>query len=303
MTKEDIDKPINLLSVSRKNWRAFKDSATENISFKYKKNDISRIVAYGCSYTAGDEFLDISIHPKAEEIKKKNIKDWFELKGNADPVLVRSLENRQKKMAWPALLANRLSLPVDNRAVGGNSLPNMLYQIESDIQKERILSTDIILVGLTSYERHIYFSPEQSIPVLMQMKENFPRHLQNYQGPIADFNNSTFMYFLYYLSLYRLIKLSEIYFNHRLLIVPCINDANYKSFNSSLESYFTKDIQNLKTECLENEHFLTDLNLYNFVEKQEEDLHAGGHPKQIVHERFVNHLLDRIESKKVFLSD
>ncbi len=300
MTVRDLDKSINMLTTSNMKWRGYKDSATTLSNFKYNKSQTTRIVAYGCSYTAGDEFLDSSIHPNAEKLKKKNIREWFDYKSSVDPTLIKTLTDKQLNMAWPAILASRMSLAVDNRAIGGNSLSNMLYQIESDYQQGKILPKDIVLVGLTSYERNIYFSESQAFPVLMHMKENFPRHLQPYQGSIAEFNNSMFMFYFYYLTFFRLIKISESYLNGRMLIVPCINDANYRHFNDSLEKYFTNDILLLRNECLSHGSILTDLNLYSFVDNQEKDLHGGGHPKQIVHERFVNHLIDQLKAKKVF---
>jgi hypothetical protein len=300
MTVADLDKSINMLTTSNMKWRGYKDSATTQPKFKYDKSQVARIVAYGCSYTAGDEFLDSSIHPDAEKIKKKNMRDWFDYKSSVDPALIKTLLSKQLNMAWPAILASRMSLAVDNRAIGGNSLPKMLYQVETDYQQGKILPKDIVLVGLTSYERNLYFSKTEPLPVLMHMKENFPPHLQPYQGPIADFNNSMFMFYFYYLTFFRLLKISESYLNGRMLIVPCINDANYRWFNDSLEKYFTKDILLLRNECLGHGSILTDLNLYSFVEDQKSDLHGGGHPKQIVHERFVNHLIDQLKAKKVF---
>jgi hypothetical protein len=66
-----------------------------------------------------------------------------------------------------------------------------------------------------------------------------------------------------------------------------------------LEKYFQTDILNFRDECLNSEYFITDKNLYDFVELQEDDIHAGGHPKQIVHERFVDHLLEIFPTKEI----
>ena len=299
MVITDLDKSINQLSIMFQNWRKYKDSSSKHSKFKIDKKLISRIVAYGCSYTAGDEFLDTLYRADAEEIKKRDIHEWFSLKHNFDKTLINTINEKQRNMAWPAILANRLSIAVDNRAIAGNSLASIVYQIEKDFANGEINEKDLVVVGLTSFERNIYFSNKGPISVLMHMKENFPHKLQKYQGPIADFNNSMFMYYFYYLCLSRLIQLSNNHLKGRLFIVPCINDDNYKNFDPVLEQYFQTDILNFRDECLNSECVITDKNLYNFVESLENDMHSGGHPKQIVHERFVTHLLEVLQTIEI----
>jgi len=292
MTINDVDKSINQLSMMFKNWRQYKDISTNRSNFKFEKSKVTRIVAYGCSYTAGDEFLDYQLNPDAEKIKReKGIEAWFKIKESYDPLLRKKLIEKQKLLAWPAILANKLQVELSNRSEGANSLPNILYQIEHDISEGLISDTDLVFVGLTSIERSIYFGKQKSKAVLLKMKEQFPLHLQDYQAPIIEFKNAMYMFYFYYLCWSRLIQISEKNLNNKLLIVPCINDGGYKHFKASFEEYFKKDIARMQQECLSHPSFITDKNLYDFVNDKSTEIHGCGHPTQIVHNRFVENIL------------
>lgn len=303
MSLDDIKKEsVSVISKKRSDFVNFKDKLTDSYKKPKKKNlslitNINRIVSYGCSYTAGDEFLDEEMHPGAEEIKRKSMDKWFDVKSTISQATLNLYYQRQKNMAWPAILAKKLNAEILNKAIGGNSLSNMLCQLEYDFANNEIKDTDLVVIGLTGFERSVYFDLEESRPVLMASARNFPNNLKAFQGPIAEFNNSMFMFFLYYITLSRFIQVGRTLLKNKFLIVPCMNAPNYRDYVFEHKDYFRKTVDNLKISCLTAPEMLTDLDIYDFISNKKVDLHSGGHPKVYVHEKFVEHLYTKLKPR------
>jgi hypothetical protein len=173
----------------------------------------------------------------------------------------------------------------------------MLCQLEKDLVNNEIQDNDLVMIGLTGFERNVYFDTTEPKPILMSLDRNFPQNLKPFQGPIAEFNNSMFMYFLYYLTFSRFLQIGRTSLRNRLLIVPCINAPNYRNYMFEHKEYFRNIVDDLKLSCLHAPEMLTDLDIYDFVLNKKTDLHAGGHPKVYVHEKFVDHLYQKIKPK------
>jgi hypothetical protein len=130
------------------------------IKFSYE-----RIVAYGCSITAGEELstlkiLNMSYHEVKEIIKKNNLKyngdllDFLKI----DNITRDKIRESNAKLSWPNYIGEYFGIDTVNRAIGGSSLKSVLYYISKDYYYKKILPTDLVLVGVTSPTRWFQFA-------------------------------------------------------------------------------------------------------------------------------------------------
>lgn len=127
---------------------------------------IDRVVAYGCSWTAGSELMD-HVHmgvsfDKCNTIKKtyistgkthENMHKFIEKYDIDNPLLV----DLNRRSSWAGQLAELLGKPIDNRAEGGSSLDQIYFTLYNDLIKGNILETDLVLVGITTPYRMVRF--------------------------------------------------------------------------------------------------------------------------------------------------
>ena len=123
-------------------------------------NNINRIVAYGCSYTAGDELLDHEIlgmsFEECNRLKKQfsNVEEFHNQKINGNTIfdLIKN-DGRNINASWASQLATRFDKTYIGKAVGGSSIEEHYYSIIKDIANNQIVQTDLVLVGLTIPDR------------------------------------------------------------------------------------------------------------------------------------------------------
>lgn len=130
------------------------------MSNTFKLKDIKRVVAYGCSYTAGMELADADFIP---HLTLDQINEEKRTLGQAAfckkyPAILNFNEQKiqlEHNRAWPKHLINYLEMPLDylNRAFSGSSMEQVLYTIEHDLHNGIITDTDLIVVGITSADR------------------------------------------------------------------------------------------------------------------------------------------------------
>lgn len=115
---------------------------------------IDRIIAYGCSLTAGDELGDeYFFGPGIEEMKKKYFCDVEKCYGDK----WEELKKYNRTISWPNYVAEKLGVECVNRAQSGSNLGNVIFKILDDYYSNKITENDLILVGLSSPGRFFYF--------------------------------------------------------------------------------------------------------------------------------------------------
>lgn len=133
-----------------------------------------RIVAYGCSMTAGDETMDhIFVDSLSEyEVDKSKLDcdalwcpSWNDKYYTPEYCSDKTLFDEQgkwiwgeqlrrtKEAAWPRWLADKFGVPWVNRALGGSGIEYAIYCYEEDLAKGEITDNDLILFGLTTPHR------------------------------------------------------------------------------------------------------------------------------------------------------
>jgi hypothetical protein len=167
------------------------------------KPNITRILAYGCSYTTGDEIMDhVTMNVSFDEcnkIKRRYIQNDNSLDAKIKFKNDHNIWTTDKELnynhTWVAYLARHLNLPFKNKAMNGSSLDQIYFSIYRDLVNGLILETDIVLVGLTSPFRIIDFRN------VIEVKTVLPHHLnQDKVGSkmLVDLFNDDFSLFQYY---------------------------------------------------------------------------------------------------------
>jgi len=127
------------------------------LTFKDSTISFDRIVAYGCSLTAGMELADHKIinMPNIDDYKKSlGVKKWLELLHSKMPLKeVLKLENN---LAWPKYVADHFGVDYMNRAVYGSNTDSNIWFIERDLTSGFLTSNDLILVGITEPTRYFW---------------------------------------------------------------------------------------------------------------------------------------------------
>jgi len=196
------------------------------------EKSFNRVIAYGCSLTAGDElmdhvFMDTSFE-KCNRIKRQYIADL----GRKDAVdkfrktynIHRADAELNRNHSWAAYLAKHLDLPFENRATSGSGIDQVYFNIYHDILNSSISETDLILVGLPPQYRMIDFrDPHKPVPFLLNRldKHNIKNKL------LIDMFNDDFVYFHYFKTIELLCNLK---INIRLqpMLPNMILDQSYK---------------------------------------------------------------------------
>jgi hypothetical protein len=173
-----------------------------------KIREINRIVSFGCSMTAGEELMD--------EVRQqhKNISDELTIE----------LKRKELSLAWPAQLAKLYDIPIYNFAESGSSFEKQIMQFIKAEEKNLIKDDTLILWGLTSMGRGVFFD-EDYPNVCSYMLSNF-----NDQGivrgskDVRDFwylrlNNDQHLYWKYYMCLQNMFYLANNFCNNQLLVI------------------------------------------------------------------------------------
>jgi hypothetical protein len=121
------------------------------IDGKYK-----RLIAYGCSFTAGDELADAIVLGMDEE-EVDTLKRAGATRKDLYGDLRNKIEEHGKTLTWVRFVADHFGVPYSNRAVGGGSIQQMVYRIERDYANGLIDEDDLVIVGVTSMFRWFQF--------------------------------------------------------------------------------------------------------------------------------------------------
>jgi len=196
-----------------------------------------RIVAYGCSYTAGAElsdylaFPDISID-EVENLKRSISVPQFYIHLRESGIPQKELDAYNIAHAWPAFLSKMFNTDYLNRAKSGASNQFIVYAIERDLANLVIKETDLIVVGVTSFNRWFYLdnSAIPRVPLIgyysekeWPSREFYDNYLQYISGANDAYSWS---------SATRYLTLLSEKLGHRILLQPLISDGGWSDFKS-----------------------------------------------------------------------
>ena len=154
------------------------------LTIKENTFNIKRIVAFGCSFTAGTEILDDRLNPYFVDLKNKlDAYQWWE-KLKKDPEQMKlqlELRKQEPNYAWPAHLASYLGIDFVNYAQPGNSNELMCWQIEKRFESGEITEDDLVLIGTTGTQRSMFFSSTHPEPVPFLLS-----NVESYRDTLSD---------------------------------------------------------------------------------------------------------------------
>lgn len=206
----------------------------------------NRIIAYGCSWTTGQELLD-HVHMgmsfnECNDIKAmyiKNGKTLENMKMFNDHYDIENPINveRNQKASWVGQLASMMDKPLINKAIGGSSLDYAYFTIFNDYRSGVILPTDLVLVGLTSIFRTILFRNHFNAEGVSSLQ------LGNLDGTndrsLIELFNDDFVVFQYFKTLHSLYTLST---QFTIRIQPMVKDINpFGEHFYDLKLYHTRE--------------------------------------------------------------
>jgi hypothetical protein len=173
-----------------------------------KIREINRIVSFGCSMTAGEELMD--------EVRQqhKNISDELTIE----------LKRKELSLAWPAQLAKLYDIPIYNFAESGSSFEKQIMQFIKAEEKNLIKDDTLILWGLTSMGRGVFFD-EDYPNVCSYMLNNFDyQAIIGNSKEIRDFwnvrlHNDQHLYWKYYMCLQNMFYLANHFCNNQMLVI------------------------------------------------------------------------------------
>lgn len=258
--------------------------------------EFEKIVAFGCSYTAGFETRDhvfFNISDSEMDRIKKNKKEtngfnFYSSLGLGDDGW-NKLCDYNKEGSYVKFLADKFSVSWENFAEPGSSLEFSIWKLEEYLINNRH-SNDLIIVGVTCPNRLMY---------LIEDKDNKtrPLHLQlntNFIWPDDDFYNtyittlgtSKNLVWKYYFQLKYLDMLNN-KLGNRLLLVPMqTHPANWidildDSFPNRTE---IKELTSIIPDCIDN--------YSNMLENPTKNskVHPFLHPKLSVHQEFAENI-------------
>lgn len=247
-----------------------------------------RIVAYGCSFTAGDEINDHLQFPDSEQLKKKNIEDWLL---NYGPKLTTEIKEKNKQDSYAGQLATLMRLPLVNNAIGGTGLFRHSRQFIKDLQTNQLGKHDLVVFGLTSIGRLMYLNPSYDRDIMMNRKvlHNIPVDFDF----IVKFFTDEMLLFNYYGILLELLHLAERNQINAIFVNAAANCNLDPTKYLRKESMYFDELMFLYNQIKSHENVFLNTSLIGMIRRGE--LYAAGHPTYEVHSRFAAYLKSLIK--------
>lgn len=253
-----------------------------------------RIVAYGCSWTAGDEILDHEIldltFEECNKLKRKtNLSKWLD-----EPYLNTTKGkfiylNRDKNLnaSWAAHLAKILNVKFSNRALGGSGIDEHYFRLVRDIHGGNVTKNDLVVIGLTTPDRITFFQDGIMKSRLLSLDFQWKDDIKFRDTLITKYMDDQMLLWNYYKVVSLFNQLNSYGYNIRLQNVrdrQCPVSKNYGWNKGQVEFYVDLVYDETKHLQLLEDKFLT-------VEIGE-SLCGFGHPPESSHIRLARQIVE-----------
>jgi len=259
--------------------------------------EFEKIVAFGCSFTAGYEtrdhiFLNISESEldqmKRERNETNGYNFYYELDLNYDSW--EKLCDYNKEGSYVKFLADKFSVSWENFAEPGSSLEFSIWKLEEYLSNNKH-SNDLIIVGITCPNRLLYLTDHG------KNNKTSPSHLQlntKFNWPDDDFYNTYIttlgtgknLAWKYYLQLKYLDMLNNKLGNRVLLVPMQTHPANWINMvdNTFFNTREIKELPSIFPDCMDNY-----VNMLNNPTNNSK-VHPFLHPRISVHQEFAENM-------------
>ena len=261
-------------------------------------SNFNKIIAYGCSFTAGQELGDAEIlgktHDEVDRLKAEyglGDKAYRKVYGG----LAREAEAHGKTLAWPSQLAKKVNIPCSNRAVNGSNISNVMFRIQKDMHEGSIKENDLILVGITSPNRFFYLTENvNEVNQVFNFRETWGDP-KLYDALMVDYVNDVNLIYQYIRDLKFLDDMATKYFNGRMFLTMTVHSLDgWKNFFSG----YKKKLPWLDSFEFDN-LLLPDFAFQNIREEHKLEPHTWSHPKLQSHIIYADKIYNELVSKGV----
>lgn len=197
-------------------------------SEKIDPKKVKRVVAYGCSFTAGDEIVDhIILNTTFEEVNKlkKKFSNQVEFYKHHKIIFPTEL---MLQSSWAGQLAKLLNVPIVNKAYPGTAISKSFFQIYNDFKTGFIKNDDLVLLGLTGPNRITFYNHDthelDSSPLSYYI-DNQTGQPNRYSKILLDLFDDNLNALNYYSFLQNIINLKS-YINIKLQPMSEVNTFN-----------------------------------------------------------------------------
>jgi len=243
---------------------------------------IKRVIAFGDSWTYGDELVD----PALRHLNEEEFRDHYD-------------SNKPWRLAncYAGLVANHYGVELDNMAFPGSSLESMRWTLQWLIKNsEKNLQDTLLLVGLTDSSRQSWFNPLHEV----SMKDPpWNRHMHGtwLTQPNPDINDNWFKLQKLWLGMSYHREWSEFNFQQTVNLfdhAATTTGATVLQF-SVLENNWPVQVPTLLYPGMNWRDILRDKKKSEGVEP----FASGGHPNEKGHEIISKHLIEHIKYAKL----
>lgn len=189
-----------------------------------------RIVAYGCSYTAGSELMD-HFHMNMTFDKCNSIKRHFASNSKAmfkffESFKLSEVDYLNRQNSWAAHLSKKLNKSFENRAEGGAGLDQVYFKISEDLRTGKIDKTDLVVVGLMDVGRIIQFGHVSVRSILSgwHLSDENPHDIT-----LIQLLNEDWLFFNYYKTLRLMLLLND---KINIMFQPMTSTQNLDKYES-----------------------------------------------------------------------
>ena len=242
---------------------------------------IKRVIAFGDSWTYGDELVD----PALRHLNEEEFRDHYD-------------SNKPWRLAncYAGLVANHYGVELDNMAFPGSSLESMRWTLQWLIKNGQDLQDTLWLVGLTDSSRQSWFNPLHEIS-LKDPPWNRHMHGTWLTQPNPDIDDNWFKLQKLWVGMSYHREWSEFNFQQTINLfdhAAITTKATVLQF-SVLENNWSVQVPTLLYPGMNWRDILRDKKKSEGVEP----FAAGGHPNEKGHEIISKHLIEHIKYAKL----
>ena len=258
----------------------------------------TRLIAYGCSHTQGQEIIDEKHIPGADKIKSLQGRDafWQAILEKYPEMEEAAYIDLCKPHAWPRHLADRIGIPWVNRARPGNSIYNMIYGIDRDLANGDILDTDLVILGTTSPNRLIYVNYEgRDVTLQLGYLTAWPENLKHGYPFFIKWMNDPTITFHFSMALRTLLHLAQTRLKNQLYFVECGPAALHitKHIEPPLDPSVVRTLEPIYLDFKNSGLMISERNMY--MGQPEEYKLALGHLAEPAHFTWAKHLYENCQ--------
>ena len=263
-------------------------------------SQLKRLVAYGCSHTAGAELGDhilLNLHSDVVDAEKRKLGD-NDFNYKYQNILTKEATSKiNHSLSYASKLAKQLNLDYENRANVGNSNQGIIYDIELDIANGFLKDDDLLIIGLTSPDRWLYFMPNG--------QPKTPIYAPLYQWPNKEFHqifieqiaNSYFTMYNFLVNVKYLDNLSKNLNGRLVQLFAHHTYKEYSEWNYTINPSITKKLRSITDQILKFDSIIDQtISLCNQL-NWNTDTHAFYHAKEIWHKKFADYIEILIRNK------